>query len=90
MYYSDYQMGTLAGDTHRHYIAEAETYRKIHKSQAAGSVSAAPGTRGILVRLGTALIALGRNLCERRGSLQVEIAYRIVPDQGARHARHVA
>lgn len=85
----DYLIDTIGKETHASYVADSNRYRAISNVRRNSERLSKPG---ILETLGARLIALGRTLCERRGTLAVEIAFR--PGAGAgrsgRHGRHVA
>ncbi len=60
---------------HSEYIADSDAYRMMCKARQSRRKTASRGY-GLVERLGARLIALGRALCERRGTLAVEIAFR--------------
>ena len=92
MYLDEYTMRLAATQTHNQYVAESNIYRTILQAERSASTKtgrvAVP--RNALERLGAALISLGRRLCERRGSMHVEVQFRTGASPPRTNGRHVA
>ena len=90
MQYIDYTTELCSSRTHRDYVEQSDRYRTIH--QAPARTHTGRSSYRLVERLGARLIALGRTLCERRGALAVEVAFRPGAGAGRKHghSRHVA
>ena len=92
MFTSDFTAQIESRQRYDTYVAESARYRMMCKARQ--SRRQAPESRGyrLIERFGARLIALGKALCERRGTLAVEIAFHA--DHRAAdhrpHGRHVA
>ena len=78
MFTSDFTAEISGRQIHNTYIADSNAYRMRRQGQRRAAESR--GYR-LIERLGARLITLGKTLCERRGTLAVEIAF---------HAEHGA
>lgn len=92
MFVDDYTMQRSGAETHSKYVADSNAYRAIQAATRAnreltGSAEVSPGA---LERLGAVMIALGRRLCERRGSMHVEVEFRMSPSHSGGNGRNVA
>ena len=93
MFTSDFAAEISGRQIHNTYIADSNAYR-MGRQEAWQGQRPATESRGyrLIERFGACLIALGKALCERRGTLAVEIAFHA--DHGAAdhrpHGRHVA
>lgn len=86
---SSYQIDQMAAHAaHETYLKDAATYRSLRAAGA--SMPTRRISLHLLESLGTMLIGLGRRLCERRGELQVEVAFKHSSLAGHPHGRHVA
>jgi len=80
MFPSDYDAYLEGSRYHRDLVDASQRYRRMATNES--------GFR-LIERLGARLIAVGRRLCERRGRLEVEVAFR-GPDGSVLQKRHVA
>ena len=78
--------------THNTYIADSDAYRMLYPALKDQRRMAAEGGYRFIERFGARLIAIGRTLCERRGTLAVEIAFHAERGDPAHKpgGRHVA
>ena len=73
---SDLAAGMDSKQIHSEYLADSDAYRLMCRARQSQHRARQSQRYGLVERLGARLIALGRALCERRGTLAVEIAFR--------------
>jgi hypothetical protein len=102
MMISDYAAGIASRQRHETYVSESAAYRMMRDArqsqrdarQSQRDARQLPVDREyrLVERIGARLITIGRALCERRGTVAVEVAFHAGP--GERHQRpngqHVA
>jgi hypothetical protein len=92
MYFDDYTMKAAGAQIHSKYIADSDAYRTMQRAKrsAAATASQTVVPQNVLERLGAVLISLGRRLCERRGSMHVEVQFQAQTAHPGADGRHVA
>ncbi len=85
MFTSDFTAEISGRQIHNTYIADSDAYRMERQARESRAYR-------LIERFGARLIALGKALCERRGTLAVEIAFHAehAPADHRPDGRHVA
>jgi len=91
MFPGDYTAQIAAIQRHNGYLNDADAYRTIARAGAPHPIAhPSPVRMRLIERVGAWMIALGRRLCERRGTVAVEVAFHTGPAARIQSGEHVA